>query len=61
MEMLRAGIGKGQRLRRRIITINGGAIHIAFGQTHDLAIFQIDGGKDNHGFHSRKRASRSRP
>ena len=39
MEMLRACLSKYVRLRGRIVAINGGAIHVAFGQTDDLATF----------------------
>ena len=37
MEMLRASFCKDQGLRRRIIAIDGCAVHIAFGQPDDFA------------------------
>src|SRR3546814_7924387 len=49
-------IRKQQCLRRRIVAIDGGPRHFPFGEAHDLTLFQINGGKNNHGFHSRKRA-----
>ena len=62
MQVLRPGIGEEQRLRRRIIAIDGGPRHVAFGQAHHLAALEIDGGEYDHaGFHSRKRASSSSP
>ncbi len=36
VQMLRPGLGKQHRLRCGIVAINGGAVHIAFGQAHDL-------------------------
>ena len=35
-------------LRRRIVAINGGAGHVAFGQPHDLPALQIDCRKHDH-------------
>ena len=63
VEMVRARIREQHRLRRGIVAINGRAVHIALRQTHDLAAFQIDRGKDDktHGRHSRKRSSSARP
>ena len=46
--------GKGARLRRRIEIEHGGARHVALLQAHALAVLQIDGGKENHGFHFKK-------
>ena len=61
VEMLRARFCKQQRLRGGIIAIHGGAVHIALGQPDDLTLFQVDCGKDYHGFHSRNRSSNARP
>src|SRR3546814_8794954 len=49
-------------LTRRIIGIDGGAIHIAFGKADDLHAFKINGWKDAerhffYGFQSRDRKS----
>ncbi len=61
MEMLRARFGEQLGLRRRIITVDGGTVHIAFGQAHDFAAFEVDSREYDHGFHSRKRFSKSNP
>ena len=39
--------GKDHRLRGRIIAVHCGAFHIALGQAHDLAGFQVDCGEDD--------------
>ncbi len=46
--------GKGARLRSRVEVEHGGARHVALLQAHALAVLQIDGGKENHGFHFKK-------
>jgi len=63
MDMLRAGLREQHRLRGGIIAIDRGTVHITFGQADDLAIFQVDGGKDDEaqGHHSRKRERKERP
>ena len=61
VEVLRACLGKDHRLRRRIVAVNGRAVHVAFGQPYDFAAFEVDCGEDDHGFHSRKRASVAKP
>src|SRR5690606_5326234 len=48
VQVLRPGFGEGQRLRSRVVAVDGGAVHITFGQAHDLALLEIDSGKDNH-------------
>ena len=48
MQMAGAGFGEQPGLRRRIVAVNGGAIHIALGKAHDFAVLQVDGGKDDH-------------
>jgi hypothetical protein len=46
--------GEGARLRRGIEVEYGRARHVALFEAHALAVFQVDGGKENHGFHFRK-------
>ncbi len=46
--------GKACRLRRGIEVEHGCARHVALLEAHALAVFQIDGGKKNHGFHFKK-------
>ena len=46
--------GKAAGLRRRIEVEHGGARHVALFEAHALAVLQIDGGEENHGFHFRK-------
>ena len=50
MQMRRARGAEQCCLRRRVVSINRGAVHVAFGQPHALAALQIDGGKNNHDF-----------
>ncbi len=63
VQMLRARLGEQHRLMGGIVAIDGGAVHIALGQTDDLAALQVDGGEDDqaHGCHSRKRVRKERP
>ncbi len=63
MQMLRPRLREQGRLRRRIVAIDGRAVHIPLGQAHDLPVFQIDGGKNDkaQGRHSRKRDRKERP
>ena len=44
MQILRASLGKQQRLRRGIVSIHCSAVHIALGQADDLTGLEIDGG-----------------
>ena len=46
--------GEGARLRRRIEIEHGRARHVALLEAHALAVLQVDGGKENHGFHFKK-------
>ena len=39
---------EGARLRRRIVVEDGGGFHVAQLQAHALAVFQVDGGKEDH-------------
>ena len=48
VQVLRTGLRKQHGLRGGIVTVNGGAIHIALGKAHDFAVLQVDGGKDDH-------------
>ncbi len=48
-------------LRRRIAIEHGRPRHVALLQAHRFAVFQIDGGKQNHGFHFRKFAISASP
>ncbi len=45
---------KSARLRRRIAVKHGGARHVALLEAHGQSLFEIDGGKKNHGAHFRK-------
>ena len=46
--------GEGARLRRGIEIEHGRARHVALFEAHALAVFQVDGGEEDHGFHFRK-------
>ena len=48
MQMVRTGFGKEGSLRRRIVAIDGRAVHIAFGKTDNLAVLEVDSGKYDH-------------
>ncbi len=48
VQVLGPRLGKQQRLRSGIVTVDGRAVHIAFGQAHDLALLEVDGGKNDH-------------
>ena len=61
VQMFRPRRREQQRLRGGIVAVHRGARHIAFGQAHDLAGFEINGGEYDHGFHSRKRSSNFSP
>ena len=62
MQVPGPGVGKQHRLRRRLVAIDGGAAHVPFGQPHDFAVLEVDGGENDHqGFQSRKRERRSSP
>ena len=49
------------RLRRGIEIEHGGARHVALLEAHALAVLQVDGGKQNHGFHFKKFEIRASP
>ena len=61
VEMGRAGLCKGERLRRWIIAVNGRARHVAFGQSHDLTRLEVDRGEDDQGRHARNLSSSASP
>ena len=61
MEELRTGLGKQHGLGGGVIAIDGGPVHIAFSEAHHLPCLEVDGGKDDHGHHSRKRARSCSP
>ena len=52
---------EGARLRRRIEVEHGRARHVALLEAHALAVLQVDGGKEDHGFHFRKLEIRANP
>ena len=52
MQMLGAGAGKEQGLGGGIIAIDGGAIHVAFGEADHLPSLEVDGGEDDQGHHN---------
>ena len=54
MQIFESLRGKGARLRRGIEVEHGRARHVALFKTHALAVLQIDGRKENHGFHFKK-------
>ena len=50
-----------RRLRGRIEVEHGCARHVALLEAHALAVLEVDGGKEDHGFHFRKLAISARP
>src|SRR5690242_1463640 len=54
-------IREGARLRRRTLRVDGCGLHVAAPQPNAAATFQVDGGKQDHGRHLRKFASRPSP
>ncbi len=61
MQIFEALCREDPRLLRRIAMKNGRARHVALLKAHRFAIFQIDGRKENHGFHVRKLAINASP
>ena len=49
------------RLRRRIEVEHGRARHVALFEANALAVFQVDGRKEDHGFHFKKFEIRASP
>ncbi len=61
MQIVKALRGELFRLRGGIAMEHRRARHVALLQAHALAFFQVNGGKENHGFHFRKLAISARP
>ena len=61
VQIFEALLLEGARLRRRIAVEHRRARHVALLQAHRFAVFQIDGRKQNHGFHFRKFAISASP
>src|SRR6185436_1463218 len=61
MQIFESLLGERPRLISRIEVEHGRARHVALFEAHALAVFQVDGGKENHGFHFRKFEIRARP
>ncbi len=61
MQALEAGFGKGAGLGRRIAAEGGRLAHVALDEAHAFAVLEVDGGKQDHGAHSRKLAISLRP
>ena len=61
MQIFKTLLLEGVRLRRRIAVEHRRARHVALLQAHGFAVLQIDGGKQNHGFHFKKFAISARP
>jgi len=53
--------GAGPRLRRGIGVEHGSFGHLALAEPHALPVFEIDGGKQDHGFQFRKLAISASP
>ncbi len=56
MQPLEAGLGEGARLRAGIAVEGGRPGHVALHEAHAGAVLEVDGGKEDHGAHSRKLA-----
>ena len=61
MQIFEPLLSEGTRLRRGIEVEHGRARHVALFEAHALAVFQVDGGKEDHGFHFRKFEIRANP
>ena len=61
MQIFEALGREGAGLRGRIEIEYGGARHVALLQAHALAVLQVNGGKEDHGFHFRKLEIRANP
>ena len=53
--------GERLRLRGRIEVEHGRALHVALLEAHALAVLQVDGGKEDHGFHFKKLEIKASP
>src|SRR5436190_1110924 len=54
MQIVEAGVLERRRLLGGIAIKDGGACHVALLESHTNAVLQVDGRKQNHGFHFRK-------
>ena len=61
VQIFEALLGEGPRLRGGIEVEHGRARHVALFEAHALAVLEVDGGKENHGFHFKKFEIRARP
>ena len=61
MQPLEALLLEASRLRRRVLIEHGRLVHLALAQPDALSVFQVDGGKQDHGFHRRKLAISASP
>ena len=61
MQIFEPLLGEGARLRRGIDVEHGRARHVALLEAHALAVLEVDGGKEDHGFHFRKLEISARP
>ena len=61
MEIFKALALEVARLRGGIEIEHRGARHVALFEANALAVFEIDGGKEDHGFHFRKLEIKARP
>ena len=51
VEIFEPLLRKGSRLRGGVEVEHGRACHVALFEAHALAVLQVDGGKEDHGFH----------
>ena len=61
VEVFKALRREGARLPGRVEMEDSGARHVALFEAHGFAVFQIDRGKEDHGFHFKKFAIKARP
>ena len=61
VQVLKSLCRERSRLFRGVAVKNRRPRHVALLKTHSLAVFQIYGGKENHGVHFRKLAISARP
>ena len=43
-----ADLHEGARLRRRVVVVDGGVVHLALLQADAFAVLQVDGGEEDH-------------
>ncbi len=61
MQIFEPLFGEGARLRGGIEVEHGRTRHVALFEADALAVLQVDGGKEDHGFHFRKFEIKARP